>query len=649
MAELSMWLVRWSMAGALIAAGILIVCWLAEIFRLRVALVALRTALLLCLLSPFVALAPPLVLIEASAFSPTPVVRALATLPDSPATPSADGPTDASPESIPAEKNWPRLTVDPSTLMAVIAVVWLLGAGTFAARYYYASRRLRELFAAGRSVPQGMTGLPCRLSAAASGVYVFGLLRPRMIAPIDFLTWPDAELRAALAHEAAHVRRGDLGWGIVGEAVRVLYWWAPPIHWLVAAHGLATEESCDSESIAQGLDAHDYASALVALARRYKHSESGGLAMVRRSSLPRRVENLLGAKRGAIAASLLGVAVSVLAVGAALAGPLQSAALTPNLSDEAVSSCVCSDAPPFVRPWAVRELDRATLGNQNALLMLARSNLREDRTAAVRALGDWPTAAARAALRSALSDRDFAVRAEAVAAIARNPGEDIALIEAALQDPSCHVAAAAAEAMSEVRLASAEPVLTAYAASNACVVRLAAIESLGSYRTQASASALRGALSDEDARVRSSAATSLARLGDEAAIGELRRQVVSDGNKHVRQAAADALGRIALRGDDEVISALALATRDSEEHVRYASVEALARVGDARAQDALAQRLSDENTGVRIAAAETLGELGDVTALPALAQASRDRDEGVRVAATAAAEQIRARAARARL
>jgi HEAT repeat protein len=483
------------------------------------------------------------------------------------------------------------------------------------------------------------------LSPAVSGPVVFGAIRPRVLAPEDFEAWPAADREMAMAHELEHVRRGDLAWALVADIVCVLYWPSPLLRALGALHTRATEEACDASTLQAVGDRHLYAHALVGIARRMNETRVAGLAMTRPSGVTGRVDAVLSPlRRGPLAntAALVGAAAMGFAV--VLVGPASRDAFAQDASVVADPACTCSDTPPFIRPWPVAELSRGVLNNERELLRLARNGELAQRTAAVRALGDWPTAAARTALRGAVQDREYSVRAEAVTALAKRPGDELELIVNALSDPSCHVAAAAATAMADARPAAAQATLISMSQGNACVVRNAAALGLSGYATPASASVLRRGLADDDERVRAQAAASLSRIGDGGALRELIASLRGDADKHVRQAAAEAIGEVAPSGDNAAVAVLIEALGDDEEHVRYAAAESLSQVGDARAERALLRRLADQNEVVRAAAAEALGRVGGATAAgPLQTAASRDSNEYVRASASEALERIAAR------
>ena len=98
----------------------------------------------------------------------------------------------------------------------------------------------------------------------------------------------------------------------------------------------------------------------------------------------------------------------------------------------------------------------------------------------------------------------------------------------------------------------------------------------------------------------------------------------------VRRTAAEALGQIrSTRAFEPLIAAL----RDTNEPIRQASAEALAKIGGP-ALEALAVRVSDPDRHVRWRAASALGKTSDPRALDLLRTAKADPDQSVREVAT---------------
>ncbi len=119
----------------------------------------------------------------------------------------------------------------------------------------------------------------------------WGVFWPRIILPAGAIEWSSDRRRIVLTHELAHIARQDWPVQICAELVRAFYWFHP-LAWIAAARlRQESERACDDTVLNSGLDASDYASQLLELARTLKSSERGwsvALAIARPSHLERR-------------------------------------------------------------------------------------------------------------------------------------------------------------------------------------------------------------------------------------------------------------------------------------------------------------------------------------------------------------------------
>ncbi|HQH71074.1 MAG TPA: M56 family metallopeptidase [bacterium] len=125
--------------------------------------------------------------------------------------------------------------------------LWLAGVLVFAGRYSRGWRAHRRFLASCREVNDprilrlladcaARAGLkhPPRLRSAEGACVplVTGRTRPRVVIPAPMLD-PRAEkaLRFTLLHELAHIRRGDPWWQLGENAIGILYFFHPIVHW----------------------------------------------------------------------------------------------------------------------------------------------------------------------------------------------------------------------------------------------------------------------------------------------------------------------------------------------------------------------------------------------------------------------------------
>jgi beta-lactamase regulating signal transducer with metallopeptidase domain len=150
------------------------------------------------------------------------------------------------------------------------------------------------------------TNVEVRVSTVDSAPYLVGLVRPIIVMPAAL---DETARRAALAHELAHVRRGDALLRLVQAAAATLFFFWPIVRLVNRRLDLAREQACDAWAVAVGpLSATDYARMLVDAARGHA-APAAGLALARRGGhLRRRVDALCERPPGA-GVGITGVAV----------------------------------------------------------------------------------------------------------------------------------------------------------------------------------------------------------------------------------------------------------------------------------------------------------------------------------------------------
>ncbi|MGH7561224.1 MAG: M56 family metallopeptidase [Gemmatimonadales bacterium] len=110
---------------------------------------------------------------------------------------------------------------------------------------------------------------PVRLfiSPAVGSPATWGLLRPVIVLPPDAVTWSAERRRVVLAHELAHIARGEGIANLIGWAACALYWWHPLV-WLASRRlRIEAERAADDHVLARGVPAVEYAAHLLDVAR----------------------------------------------------------------------------------------------------------------------------------------------------------------------------------------------------------------------------------------------------------------------------------------------------------------------------------------------------------------------------------------------
>ena len=174
----------------------------------------------------------------------------------------------------------------------------------------------------------------------------WGVMRPKIILPMTAREWPADRVRAVLGHELAHVRRRDWAVQMLAEFVKCVYWFNPLI-WIACRRlRQESEKACDDAVLSMGMNAPEYATHLLDVARAFRHSHSRrslfpAPAMARPSHLERRVRVMLNSGLShapltrwagiAVAMGLLGVTIPIASLVAASDAP-QPALSQPNIA-----------------------------------------------------------------------------------------------------------------------------------------------------------------------------------------------------------------------------------------------------------------------------------------------------------------------------
>ncbi|MGE4000722.1 MAG: M56 family metallopeptidase [Planctomycetaceae bacterium] len=126
----------------------------------------------------------------------------------------------------------------------------------------------------------------------------FGLARWTIVLPHGIESQLDsAHLRAVLAHELAHLVRGDIGWLWIGRVLTTAFGWQPLNYLAVRRWREASEQLCDDWAVAGGVEPLTLARCLTSIAewRLNGAVPLAGLAVIgRRSRLAWRIQRLTG-------------------------------------------------------------------------------------------------------------------------------------------------------------------------------------------------------------------------------------------------------------------------------------------------------------------------------------------------------------------
>jgi beta-lactamase regulating signal transducer with metallopeptidase domain len=126
----------------------------------------------------------------------------------------------------------------------------------------------------------------------------WGFLQPVVWLPADADGWTDERRRAVLAHELAHVRRGDALTQWIGHLALALHWFNPLVWLAVRRLRAERERACDDAVIALGMGPAEYAGHLLDMVRSLGTEDGSmpAMAMARRSQFEGRLLAILDPK-----------------------------------------------------------------------------------------------------------------------------------------------------------------------------------------------------------------------------------------------------------------------------------------------------------------------------------------------------------------
>lgn len=126
-----------------------------------------------------------------------------------------------------------------------------------------------------------------RTTADLATAATFGWRRPVILLPAVWREWSPEELAAVLAHEVAHIARGDYFRRVLAQVSAALHFYHPLIKHL--ARQLAADQEFAADGLARSLgqDEKAYVRGLARLALRYDDSLRGGRAWSSVSIMPR--------------------------------------------------------------------------------------------------------------------------------------------------------------------------------------------------------------------------------------------------------------------------------------------------------------------------------------------------------------------------
>lgn len=157
-------------------------------------------------------------------------------------------------------------------LAPMILLLWLIGALGRVSILVGELVTVDKLRRNGTRLSGAAFGLPdsadIRAHESLHSPVAIGLFRPSIMLPSHMIQENGANLRGALAHEFAHLERGDLIANCAETVMLSVFWWNPSLHLIRSAIAENREMACDDRAVLETNDAGAYASTLVAFAER---------------------------------------------------------------------------------------------------------------------------------------------------------------------------------------------------------------------------------------------------------------------------------------------------------------------------------------------------------------------------------------------
>jgi len=201
-----------------------------------------------------------------------------------------------SPEMSPAPLTEPSRSVPRPTRpdwQQLLAAVYLAGVALMLARLALGLIHVRTMMRAVRHAEGFATSPLC------AAPVTIGWLRPVLLLPDDWRTWPAAKLDAVLIHEREHMRRRDPLVQGLALLNRCVFWFHPLAWWLERKLAALAEEACDTAVLTRGHSAPDYARYLIEMARSVNETGArlqwAGAVEFSAGKLSRRVRRIMDA------------------------------------------------------------------------------------------------------------------------------------------------------------------------------------------------------------------------------------------------------------------------------------------------------------------------------------------------------------------
>ena len=222
--------------------------------------------------------------------------------------PNTDAPDVTEPETELEKPSDPVISVAKIDKNHIYGTVWIFGtAGLFLFGIigYFAVLKKTKF----ESVPYTEN---IRLSDFFKTPIVCGLIRPKIILPMNFDLDDDAKVKSVIAHECTHIRRGDNFWRLLASFTLYVHWFNPLVWICYDAFIRDMEVSCDEEVLGKSESdiRGEYAESLVSLSGSGTNPLYGGVLSFGESGIKERVKCIMNFKRATLLIVIICVAVA---------------------------------------------------------------------------------------------------------------------------------------------------------------------------------------------------------------------------------------------------------------------------------------------------------------------------------------------------
>jgi len=253
------------------------------------------------------------------------------------------------------QRRWPAIVALIVLSGIVLMLLWLSLGMSQLALLVRRSRLLSE--PALRSVTDELCeqlklnrGVTLRESSEIWSAATVGWFRPVVLLPNHWREWSAVELRMVLAHELAHVQRGDFLCSVIARVCLAVHFYHPLVHWFVARMQLQQELIADDQAARLVKDRTTYLRVLASLSLRQDDERTHHWAcafLPTRNTLSRRITMLRNGLES-VTEPRRGMRWTIVAIGLLAAGAIASVRVQAD------------DEPPAKVPASTAEAPRAT-------------------------------------------------------------------------------------------------------------------------------------------------------------------------------------------------------------------------------------------------------------------------------------------------